>query len=359
MNSSCTLANLKTDLHNIISGNITTTADFSAGCDKPHSSIYGTYPGGIYTVENAGTYTYSKIHNDYGAGTTHYFRLGFDSTQLTGLTLAKSYTSGSDTLVNSQSLSTETYANNFYGSVDANTLTVSGFYRNTGTMAVGQKIENASMSRTDVVNTLPGLRITSQLSGSAGSTGTYRLNINNDVWDGAGSVEFITKNENTSLNAKVIPYTTSMPYGIDIVITNKCFFISAQGSGVHLGIFDIGKNGVSREWTDSMLMAGIDLSGGLYSLAKVPYNYKYSTLSYGSSTDLIVLRNNPVKKFKANGNIAILENPVFLQNLDAGNVISVTYGLYCLAPNAYASNSIYTDGSTYRLVINDFAILGA
>jgi hypothetical protein len=362
MNSSCTLANLKTDLHNIISGNITTTADFSAGCDKTNSVIYGTYPAGIYSVANAGTYTYSKVHGDYGSGTTHYFRLSFDSTKLTGITLAQSYTSGSDTLVNSQSLSTEVVTNYNYSQVYTGLINVNTIYRSSSNIAVGQKVELASNTQFDLLNTPPGLRIVSKPNAGftgTGTTGSYALNKYVTVAAGA-YYDHIIKSEVTSLNISPTTYSAvDAPYGIDIVITNKCFFISAQAANTHLGIFDIGKNGVTREWTSSMLMAGVDLSGGLQSLAKIPYSYKYSTLSYGTNNDVVLVRNNPVKQYKASGSIAILENPIFLQYPDAGNAIATTYGLYAIAPSAYAMNSVYTDGSTYRLVVNDFAILGA
>jgi hypothetical protein len=359
MNSSCTLANLKTDLHNIISGNVTTTANLSSGCDTANSAVYGTYPTGIYSVQNAGTYTYSKVHNDYGAGTTHYFRLSFDSTQLTGLALAQSYTSGTDTLVNSQSLSTERDATLGAGRLIDGVFYLDNFYRNVNTAAIGQKVDMSSNTYYNNLNVPQGVRLISQLTGTTGSTGTYNTNKYATAWQSA-QWEYTLKSENTALNVKLSTYSAiNAPFGIDIVITNKCFFISAQNSGVNLGIFDIGKNGVTREWTNSMLMAGIDLSGAANSLAKVPYSYKYSTLSYGTNNDLLVLRNNPVKKYKANGSIAILENPIFLQYPDAGNAIATTYGLYAIAPNAYAMNSLYTDGTTYRLVVNDYAILGA
>jgi len=52
---------------------------------------------------NGSSYTYSKAHNNI-AGYTHYFRLTFDSTKLTTISLASSYTSGTDTLVNSASV---------------------------------------------------------------------------------------------------------------------------------------------------------------------------------------------------------------------------------------------------------------
>lgn len=100
LNSSCTIQNFKDDINNIILGNIVTTADLSSGADKPNCAVYGAYTSAIYTKVNAGTYTYSKAHNSE-AGYTHYFRLTFDSTKMTSVALAQSYTSGTDTLVNS------------------------------------------------------------------------------------------------------------------------------------------------------------------------------------------------------------------------------------------------------------------
>lgn len=102
MNSSCTLANMQTDINNIILGNITSVGQLSAGADQTNSAIYGSYPSGTpYTRVNGTTYTYSKVHNDATTSKTHYFRLNFDATRLTNINLAQSYTSGTDTLVNS------------------------------------------------------------------------------------------------------------------------------------------------------------------------------------------------------------------------------------------------------------------
>ena len=101
MNSSCTLANMQTDINNIILGNVTAVNQLSAGADQTNSVIYGTYPTGKYARVDATTYTYSKTHNDATTSKTHYFRLTFDATQLTTFTLAQSYISGTDTLVNS------------------------------------------------------------------------------------------------------------------------------------------------------------------------------------------------------------------------------------------------------------------
>lgn len=100
LNSTCTLQNFKDDINNIILGNVSTVANLSSGADQINSAIYGTYTTGIYSRVNGSTYTYSKVHGNI-AGYTHYFRLTFDSTQLTTIALAQNYTSGTDTLLNS------------------------------------------------------------------------------------------------------------------------------------------------------------------------------------------------------------------------------------------------------------------
>jgi len=93
-----TLANFQTDLNAIITGGVTGVSSLTTPA-QAYSSIYGTYPSGIYTRVNATTYTYSKAHNVV-SGYTHYFRFGFSATQLTTLDLAQSYTAGTDTLIN-------------------------------------------------------------------------------------------------------------------------------------------------------------------------------------------------------------------------------------------------------------------
>ena len=92
------LANFQTDLNAIITGGVTSAASLTTNA-QTYSTIYGTYPAGIYQRVNATTYTYSKAHNVV-SGYTHYFRFGFSATQLTTLDLAQSYTAGTDTLIN-------------------------------------------------------------------------------------------------------------------------------------------------------------------------------------------------------------------------------------------------------------------
>ena len=102
INSTCTIDNFKTDINNIILGNVVSTANLSAGAATSNCAIYGAYSSSIYTRANNTTFTYSKDHNTENK--THYFRLTFDDTKMTTLALANSYTSGTDTLLNSASL---------------------------------------------------------------------------------------------------------------------------------------------------------------------------------------------------------------------------------------------------------------
>lgn len=98
--STCTIANLQTDINNILTGAVTSVTDLSSGADQTNSVIYGSYPAGVYTKVGAATYTYSKVHSTE-ASYTHYFRLTYSGTALTGFTISQAYTSGTDTLVNS------------------------------------------------------------------------------------------------------------------------------------------------------------------------------------------------------------------------------------------------------------------
>ena len=116
VNSACTIDNFKTDINNIIVGNIITVNDLSAGADKANSIMYGTYPAGTYARANNTTFTYSKDHNTEAK--THYFRLNFTATGIDQLTLAESYTSGTDTLLNSATFSTSILFNNPYTTIN-------------------------------------------------------------------------------------------------------------------------------------------------------------------------------------------------------------------------------------------------
>jgi hypothetical protein len=95
---------MRTDVDKIIRGLASSTGNLGSGCDTANTVFYGTYPTGKYAQVGtaAGSDTYSKIHNDYSD--LDYIRLSYDTTKLTTITLANTYTSGTDTLVNSKEI---------------------------------------------------------------------------------------------------------------------------------------------------------------------------------------------------------------------------------------------------------------
>lgn len=120
MLSTITNAQFKADIVGIIEGTITSTAQLSAGADTVNSSFTGSYPSGIYTKVGAGTNTFSKVHGTDTAY-THYFRLTFDAgvglqAMWTNFALAQGYTSETDTLLNSSSLTVNIKPNAFVAS---------------------------------------------------------------------------------------------------------------------------------------------------------------------------------------------------------------------------------------------------
>ncbi len=134
-------------------------------------------------------------------------------------------------------------------------------------------------------------------------------------------------------------------------------YFSSPVQGTQVGVFDIGKNGVSRIYTGNMLMAGIDLQQETFGVT-IPYTYRFTTNTYGVQTGLSLNFITPQKRFDSSFALIIIENPTFVFQEDNGSVLSVVYGLLKLAENTYASHTTYTDaGSVRRITINDYAIL--
>lgn len=100
MLSNITIAQLTSDINGLIDGTITSVSGLSSGVDKTNSVISGTYPTGTYIKVNNSTNTFSKLHSADPA-TTHYFRLTYSASQMSNISLARSYTAGTDTLLDS------------------------------------------------------------------------------------------------------------------------------------------------------------------------------------------------------------------------------------------------------------------
>ena len=385
MAAGATLADMKADIHKIIAGQISVVADFSASCDKTNTVIYGSYPTGVYTVEDAGTYTYSKTHNQ-DSSYKHYFRLVWGSTYLDQIILAQSYTSGTNTLVNSTTSSVWRYAfetgfsaTNYtgmdsytpaYATYDgakflatangtAGTTTVGDNIRLQGDYAKVVDSEETTFQR--VIRFERNALVTS-IVGASASNYAYCL-MNWDPTVGIKATSYANNYNNWQIyrsgnvNLTTVTYTSPTYSTIDIVITGKGVFIGSTVHNVAIGVFDISKNGISREFTSSALMALIDVNN-YNNGVQIPYFYNVTTSSYGVVAGAGLIYETPSRIPRANANLSIIENPVATTYRSAGFSVSSIYGLYKIADGTYNNSSRYTDsGGTSRVVYNNFSIV--
>ena len=393
MNSTANVTTMRTDIDNIIRGLANTTAHLSVGCDTANTVFYGTYPSAKFARVGtaAGSDTYSKIHNDYG-DQTDYIRLSYDATKLTTITLANSYTSGTDTLINSREVVKYESIGYIQAKFSGTTMTVNAVgnlklgytlavgdiigpnydrYYSTGTAgsnfngAMGlmfpkggeYALGNSGANSYDPNSVSPSTTISSQITGTAGSTGTYVTSTSNEMNQVFG---FTYWQVYRPVSANILPNTFNaygLQQGIDIIVSSKMLVLSSPYNATSIGIFDIGKNGVSRIYTADALMAGIDLESEYFG-GIIPYRYKFTTNSYGSQAAMSLVSTPPLRKFNENGSVVVIENPVFINHEDNGNVLSVIYGLYKIPENIYGAHTTYVDGSSVRrFTINDYSLL--
>lgn len=367
-----------------ISGTTLTIGGVVTGNYRPGMIISGTGVTGGTTIlaqltgtsGQAGTYQVSATQTVsstaiIAVGTATLAQTG----ALTSMILAQSYTSGTDTLVNAREINRYRDIGQMYGSFNGTVMSVSqstpvvndifgklliGYGLQVGdTIATsyhplystGYDLSNTELSgRARIVSSTA---ILSQLTGTSGLEGTYNMNTVNSTGVTHWQV-FRPESHRVSMN---VYNEQNSPYGIDIVVSTKMIYISSPYSGSHVGVFDIGKNGVSRIYTGNMLMAGIDVSQEVFG-ATIPYTYKFSTNTYGSQIGLNIDFVTPKKRFNSDSALIVIENPTFVFQEDNGSVLSVVYGLLKLPENTYGSNVTYADaGSIRRITINDYAIL--
>jgi hypothetical protein len=286
---------------------------------------------------------------------------------LSDITLAQSHTANTDTLVNSreitkyQNIGSITAQNNGFtmtvsnvsrllpghGLAPGDIITTSYDYD----QSTGQNLSNTEITAAAEIK--PGTTIVSQITGTAGSTGNYTINISNVT----GNTYWQVYRPRSSNFPIQVYSSNTTAYGIDIIVSTKCCYFSSVGAGTQIGIFDIGKNGVSRIFTSNMLMAGIDLEQETFGII-MPYTYRFNTNTYGPTVGISLNFITPQKRFNSSNALIIIENPTFVFQEDNGNVLSVVYGLLKLAENTYSSHITYTDaGNVRRLTFNDYAIL--
>lgn len=165
----------------------------------------------------------------------------------------------------------------------------------------------------------------------------------------------------SSVSVQVLNYATTN-LGIDIIVSPQMLYIG-QGGATQLGIMDIGHNGVTRVYTDSMLMMIQNMQNvinyGANQGGTIPYTYNFNTLAYGTAT-MTMSATTPVRKVNATGNLTIFENPTFVTTATGtnGSTVSVLYGVYKLPAGIYAGIQTYVDNAGLRrLTVNDFSLL--
>jgi hypothetical protein len=315
-----------------------------------------------------GTYNLSQSSTVTNIGLQGYFSASLSLTgQLSTMTLAQSYTSETDTLVNSNEITKYQSIGSITASFNGNNMSVNdvsrlylGYTLSAGdiitvsydnTLSTGVNLSNTEVSNTASI--VGSTTILSQATGTAGLTGNYTVSTNNITGNTYWQVF-----RPVSANIPVHSYDTNTQlHGLDIVVSTKMIYISSPYSGTQLGVFDIGKNGVSRIYTSNILMAGLDIEQEVFGVT-IPYTYKFNTNSYGAQTGVGLNYITPQKRFNSSGALVVIENPTFVFQEDNGNVLSVVYGLLKLPENTYSSHITYTDaGSVRRITMNDYSIL--
>lgn len=160
-----------------------------------------------------------------------------------------------------------------------------------------------------------------------------------------------------TVNLKPNTYTTSdqYPSGINIIINNNCVYFSSITSGIGFGLFDLGTNGITSTYTNNMKMAYIKTNDSSY---VIPYAQSLSgkTSTYTSLSGNFTNLTTPVFKSNANNQGVILENPVFISNVNQGYLAYGVYGLFKLPNNLIASDTVYNIGGVPRSVSCDYAV---
>lgn len=162
-----------------------------------------------------------------------------------------------------------------------------------------------------------------------------------------------------TVNVTPITYNSAEAFskGIIIVINPKCVYISGLANGITFGLFDVGANGITNTYTNSMKMAYVSPSAGTFN---IPYTYSlaggasgYSSLS-GSLTNLQL----PAVKSNSSGQGVVIENPTFLSHTNQGYQAFGIYNLFKLGQYNFNADSIYNTAGTPRAVsVNDYAIV--
>jgi hypothetical protein len=377
MLAGATVADMKADIHKIITGQITSTADFSSSCDKTNTAIYGTYPTAVsYYAENPSTYTYSKRWSQ-DTNVMYFFKLIWGANGLDQIAVAQDMSFSTYALINSTTSNVwrfawETGVSTTNGGGAATSAPYDGGRLLTVangaayTTAVGDSVRvlgdyvKITDAGTSVYRTIRAERnsiTTAMYSATSNTSSSFVMNWDPTVGIAIAGSPNLLGYRSGNVNLTTWTYTSPTYNTVDIVITNYGVFFGSAVNNVALGIFDISKNGISREFTNSSLIALVDLNNTNNGV-QIPYFYNVSTSTYGVVSGGGLNYENPVRIPRANANLSIIENPVTTSYRSGGFSVSTIYGLYKIADGTYNNSSRYTDGSgVSRVVYNNFAVV--
>jgi hypothetical protein len=158
-----------------------------------------------------------------------------------------------------------------------------------------------------------------------------------------------------NVNLTTSTYTAPTYNTIDIVINSKGIFFGTPVNDVAVGIFDISKDGISREFTSTCLMSIVDVNNTNNGVQN-PYVYNVSTQTYGVQIAGLEYVS-PTRIPRANANLTLIENPVQASSRSSGFTVDSIYGIYRVAEGTWTKGARYVDGSgVSRVVYNNFSI---
>ena len=244
-----------------------------------------------------------------------------------------------------------------------------GNITSTAGLSVGADAANSSFvgtyptTKIAKVNTTGSVITFSKIHGTdANVTHYFRVTIDSGVGLAAKLTTFTvaqgyTSGSNTLLNsvANTVdispnPFVASaqFPTGINIVINNNCVWISSITSSNSFGLFDLGTNGMTTTYAQNMEMAYINTRTGDYS---IPYAYALSGAASGyiPITGTIESVTVPALSSNAAGTAVIIENPVFITNVNQGYSAYGVNNLFRIGNNIFAVDSIYNAAGVRRV----------
>lgn len=167
----------------------------------------------------------------------------------------------------------------------------------------------------------------------------------------SASGDTLTNSYTYTFPSTMVPQTYQ---AVDVVVNNTGFFLYCPAANVSVGIFDIGKSGLSRIYTNNMLMYLQPFTiGNPNGIVPYTYNLLLTPQANGTVTTQNLNYVTPARiPYNSAGNLAVMENPVFTYSNATGSSTNVIYGLNKIYDQIYAGRSIYSDTTgSYRLVV--------